>query len=31
MYWDEIDDFDLSCPFCKEKDEKGCEYCIDGE
>jgi hypothetical protein len=31
VYWNEIDDFDLSCPFCKEKDEKSCEYCIEGE
>jgi len=29
--WDEIDNFDFSCPFCKDKDEKGCEYCKDGE
>lgn len=29
--WDEIDDFDLSCPFCKDKDEKGCGYCTNGQ
>jgi len=29
--WEEIDDIDLSCPFCKDKDEKGCEYCTKGQ
>jgi len=29
--WDEIDNFDFSCPFCKDKYEKGCDYCKDGE